>query len=394
MPIPAAPGHDRRRSGLRRRHRCPNVTGRHAVIRERDGRHYLADAGPAPERCSTASFSTASRAGSTTATRSWSAASRCASSPARNPDRRCAGSAGRRRAGDPPRLGGADDRARPGKRRRARRPQRLPLPRRGRAPRDGAVEVRDLGSRNGTRVDGELVKGRLARAGRRDRDRAVPPRLRRQPLRRARRARRAAARRRGRRRAGPREADPQPRIDRDRARRVRRDHRRERLRARRTLLKALAGRHRPTGGQGHGQRRAGQGTPHRHRLRAAGRDRPPRADRREALRYAARLRLPQDSTRAEIDDAVERVLDELALGEHAETRIGSLSGGQRKRVGRRDRAPQPAEPAVPRRADDRPRSGARDADDGALPRARRAGSRASPSSPTRPRTSTSATRSS
>ena len=53
----------------------------------------------------------------------------------------------------------------------------------------------------------------------------------------------------------------------------------------------------------------------------------------EGLRYAAWLRLPKDSTRADIDEAVDRVLDELDLGDHAETRIGSLSGGQRKRVG-------------------------------------------------------------
>jgi ABC transport system ATP-binding/permease protein len=54
---------------------------------------------------------------------------------------------------------------------------------------------------------------------------------------------------------------------------------------------------------------------------------------REALRYAARLRLPQDVSEGEIDAAVERVMGELALKEHAETRIGSLSGGQRKRAG-------------------------------------------------------------
>ena len=43
-------------------------------------------------------------------------------------------------------------------RRRARGPQRLPLPRRGRARRRRGVEVRDLASRNGTRVNGELVR--------------------------------------------------------------------------------------------------------------------------------------------------------------------------------------------------------------------------------------------
>jgi ABC-type multidrug transport system ATPase subunit len=52
----------------------------------------------------------------------------------------------------------------------------------------------------------------------------------------------------------------------------------------------------------------------------------------EALRYAARLRLPDDTSPQEIDATVNRVLDELALSEHASTRIGSLSGGQRKRT--------------------------------------------------------------
>ena len=54
---------------------------------------------------------------------------------------------------------------------------------------------------------------------------------------------------------------------------------------------------------------------------------------REALTYAARLRLPQDTSRVEIEDAVERVLAELGLGQHADTLVRSLSGGQRKRAG-------------------------------------------------------------
>jgi len=54
---------------------------------------------------------------------------------------------------------------------------------------------------------------------------------------------------------------------------------------------------------------------------------------REALRYAAELRLPQDSTEADRQIAVERVIEEVGLAAHAETRIGSLSGGQRKRAG-------------------------------------------------------------
>ncbi|MDX6580963.1 MAG: transport system ATP-binding/permease protein [Solirubrobacterales bacterium] len=54
---------------------------------------------------------------------------------------------------------------------------------------------------------------------------------------------------------------------------------------------------------------------------------------REALAYAARLRLPEDVSGEEVDAAVARVLGELSLAEHAETMIGSLSGGQRKRTG-------------------------------------------------------------
>jgi ABC transport system ATP-binding/permease protein len=53
----------------------------------------------------------------------------------------------------------------------------------------------------------------------------------------------------------------------------------------------------------------------------------------ESLRYAARLRLPPDAAPTDVEAAVERVLSEVDLAEHAQTRIGSLSGGQRKRVG-------------------------------------------------------------
>jgi ABC transport system ATP-binding/permease protein len=53
----------------------------------------------------------------------------------------------------------------------------------------------------------------------------------------------------------------------------------------------------------------------------------------EALRYAARLRLPEDAEPQEIQATIERVLEELTLKEQASTRIHSLSGGQRKRTG-------------------------------------------------------------
>jgi ABC-type multidrug transport system ATPase subunit/ABC-type multidrug transport system permease subunit len=54
---------------------------------------------------------------------------------------------------------------------------------------------------------------------------------------------------------------------------------------------------------------------------------------REALKYAARLRLPADTTEEEIASTVDRALGAVALEPHADTRIGSLSGGQRKRTG-------------------------------------------------------------
>jgi ABC-type multidrug transport system ATPase subunit/ABC-type multidrug transport system permease subunit len=54
---------------------------------------------------------------------------------------------------------------------------------------------------------------------------------------------------------------------------------------------------------------------------------------RESLHYSAKLRLPTDTGEDEIAATVARALEELGLEEHADTRIGSLSGGQRKRVG-------------------------------------------------------------
>jgi ABC-type multidrug transport system ATPase subunit/ABC-type multidrug transport system permease subunit len=53
---------------------------------------------------------------------------------------------------------------------------------------------------------------------------------------------------------------------------------------------------------------------------------------RETLMYTARLRLPSDTSRAECAVAVEEVLEELRLGEHAGTFVNRLSGGQRKRL--------------------------------------------------------------
>jgi ABC-type multidrug transport system ATPase subunit len=52
----------------------------------------------------------------------------------------------------------------------------------------------------------------------------------------------------------------------------------------------------------------------------------------QALGYAAELRLPPDTSKADSDRAVERVLAELDLTEQADTRVDKLSGGQRKRA--------------------------------------------------------------
>ncbi|MFF0215254.1 FHA domain-containing protein [Streptomyces vinaceus] len=53
---------------------------------------------------------------------------------------------------------------------------------------------------------------------------------------------------------------------------------------------------------------------------------------RRALTYAAELRFPQDTARAERQARVDEVIGELGLRERADQPIHSLSGGQRKRV--------------------------------------------------------------
>jgi ABC transport system ATP-binding/permease protein len=53
---------------------------------------------------------------------------------------------------------------------------------------------------------------------------------------------------------------------------------------------------------------------------------------RDALRYAAELRLSNDTTKAERDRRVQQVLDELGLAAHADTRVDKLSGGQQRRL--------------------------------------------------------------
>jgi ABC-type multidrug transport system ATPase subunit len=52
----------------------------------------------------------------------------------------------------------------------------------------------------------------------------------------------------------------------------------------------------------------------------------------QALGYAAELRLPPDTSKADRAKVVTQVLDELDLTKHADTRVDKLSGGQRKRA--------------------------------------------------------------
>jgi ABC-type multidrug transport system ATPase subunit/predicted component of type VI protein secretion system len=52
----------------------------------------------------------------------------------------------------------------------------------------------------------------------------------------------------------------------------------------------------------------------------------------QALSYAAELRLPPDTSKADRFKVVSQVLDELDLAKHANTRVDKLSGGQRKRA--------------------------------------------------------------
>jgi ABC-type multidrug transport system ATPase subunit len=53
---------------------------------------------------------------------------------------------------------------------------------------------------------------------------------------------------------------------------------------------------------------------------------------RQALMYAAELRLPPDTTKADREQVVMQVLEELEMTQHLETRVDKLSGGQRKRA--------------------------------------------------------------
>ena len=53
---------------------------------------------------------------------------------------------------------------------------------------------------------------------------------------------------------------------------------------------------------------------------------------RQALMYAAELRLPPDTDKADRERVVMEVLEELEMTKHLDTRVDKLSGGQRKRA--------------------------------------------------------------
>ena len=53
---------------------------------------------------------------------------------------------------------------------------------------------------------------------------------------------------------------------------------------------------------------------------------------RRGLGYAAELRFPRDTSKAERSHRIDEVLEELALTRHAETKTAAMSGGQQKRV--------------------------------------------------------------
>ena len=53
---------------------------------------------------------------------------------------------------------------------------------------------------------------------------------------------------------------------------------------------------------------------------------------KQALMYAAELRLPPDTTKTDREEVVARVLEELEMTQHLDKRVDKLSGGQRKRA--------------------------------------------------------------
>ena len=349
------------------------VSRQHArVYGDGEGGFWVADLGSRHGTCSTASASTTTRAGSRAATRSRSTARSCASSAGRRPEWR---------RGQLPITGTQivrfdgrrlTHRPRPDQRRRARRPERLALPRRGRRQ-DGADRAARTSARATARGSTASWSQRapVDRRGR-DRHRPLPAHLRRH------------------RASSPRDDRGALRLDAEDVAVAVKDkqilERRPRSSiepgefvaiigesgaGKSTLIKALAGVASADGRAHHGQRRAGLRPPHRHRLRAPGRDRPPltsRSARRSATRPACGCRRTR---RDEEIDARGRPRAGGARARRARRHADRLALGRAAQAHRgRRRAAEPPEPPLPRRADDGPRSRARDEDDGAAARAR------------------------
>ena len=198
--------------------------------------------------------------------------------------------------------------------------------------RDGRVELRDLGSRNGTWVDGQIALRAELRTGSeirigsyrltfdgtgfRARDARCDARLD---------ARELSVAVRGRTLVQPTSLSVEPRelvavIGRSGSGKT-------------TLVKALAGVIAPSAGavtlagDPLGDRRTDVGYVPQDEIVH------PLLTVREALRYAARLRLPLDLDAHELEIVVQRTLEELAMEHRAEHRIATLSGGERKRAG-------------------------------------------------------------
>ena len=261
----------------------------------------------------------------------------------------------------------ADDRARPRQRRRARRPERLALPRRGPRADGDAVELATSARATAPASTAELVK-RRAGSSRAPRSAIGPYRLVFDGDRLVARDERGALRLDARGRRGARSSDKQilqPTLARDRARASSSPSSARAARARRTLIKVLAGVDRP-------DRRARctvNGEPVSPRLTDIGyvpQDEIVHGEltvaRGAALRRAAAAAARTRPTPT-IDDG----------GRSACSASSALERARRDRGSGRSRAASasaPAsaaellsrpEPAVPRRADDRARPGARDA---------------------------------
>ena len=103
-----------------------------------------------------------------------------------------------------------------------------------------------------------------------------------------------------------------------------------------TLMDAMSGVHPATGGEVRydGRDYYAEVAQYRHTLGYVPQDDIIHAEMplRLTLEYAARLRLPRDTPPDAIREAVDKAMDELGLTARADVRVGTLSGGQRKRA--------------------------------------------------------------